>query len=407
MFPLRLTKGLSLDVSAQLYIVNIPLDMTENELDGIFSPYGIVNHVCILSTPDVYGRCAHPYVSDSFSSDAHRRRAFVDMLSGSAARTAAAAINGKALRNYHLDVSFAHIQRSSTRPGEVSPTFTPHRSPTARQNPFSSPRNSDIPFNPRSSGGSTFSVPPPPYAPRLSRTLLIRNLAPHVAIDSGDLHRLFSEYGVVLNAQLVHAGDEQATGWGQVAFLNAVDAEQARIRLDGRIAGGLPIAVERLDDNWLVKQPGSNAIPARPGRERTMTTGTTSTEADIAPSDSASCVGARDETLPRPIQPTPAQSPIVNTGNWSSYIVGSAAPVSPTVSRGGHAVPLPAPSGDGAWPAITAPRTRSSFESIALGPVEEPMLTARPVSTVPRSLMFEGSASTPRAYVRDPPCLFD
>lgn len=46
----------SKDEPTNLYILNIPLDMTPEELEEIFSAAGEVRHVCILAVMDQYGR---------------------------------------------------------------------------------------------------------------------------------------------------------------------------------------------------------------------------------------------------------------------------------------------------------------------------------------------------------------
>lgn len=70
--------------------------MTNQELERLFSVFGPVNHVCIMAVLDSLGR----------------RRAFVDMASGDAARQAIATLHGTHVHGYKMDVSFAIVQRS-------------------------------------------------------------------------------------------------------------------------------------------------------------------------------------------------------------------------------------------------------------------------------------------------------
>jgi RNA recognition motif-containing protein len=79
-----------------LYVLNLSLEMTNQELERLFSAFGSVNHVCIMAVLDSLGR----------------RRAFVDMASGDSARQAIASLHGTLVHGYKIDVSFAIIQRS-------------------------------------------------------------------------------------------------------------------------------------------------------------------------------------------------------------------------------------------------------------------------------------------------------
>lgn len=89
-----------------LYVLNLSLDMTNQELERLFSAFGIVNHVCIMAVLDSLGR----------------RRAFVDMATGESARQAIASLHGTPVHGYKIDVSFAIVQRSG---GPVSFSLSP------------------------------------------------------------------------------------------------------------------------------------------------------------------------------------------------------------------------------------------------------------------------------------------
>lgn len=79
-----------------LYVLNLSLEMTNAELERLFSVFGPVTHVCIMAVLDNLGR----------------RRAFVDMATGEAARQAIASLTGTTVHGYRLDISFAIVQRS-------------------------------------------------------------------------------------------------------------------------------------------------------------------------------------------------------------------------------------------------------------------------------------------------------
>lgn len=79
-----------------LYVLNLSLEMTNPELERLFSVFGQVTHVCIMAVLDNQGK----------------RRAFVDMAAGEAARQAISSLNGTTVHGYRLEVSFAIVQRS-------------------------------------------------------------------------------------------------------------------------------------------------------------------------------------------------------------------------------------------------------------------------------------------------------
>lgn len=79
-----------------LYVLNLSLEMTTEELERLFSVFGEVVHVCIMAVLDQVGK----------------RRAFVDMATGEAARQAISGLSGTYIHGYKIDVSFAIVQRS-------------------------------------------------------------------------------------------------------------------------------------------------------------------------------------------------------------------------------------------------------------------------------------------------------
>lgn len=79
-----------------LYVLNLSLDMTNAELERLFSVFGDVTHVCIMAVLDHVGR----------------RRAFVDMATSEAAQRAIGSLSGTTIHGYRVEVSFALIQRS-------------------------------------------------------------------------------------------------------------------------------------------------------------------------------------------------------------------------------------------------------------------------------------------------------
>ncbi|TIA88940.1 hypothetical protein E3P99_02315 [Wallemia hederae] len=79
-----------------LYVLNIPLDMTSDEFRDLFVPFGTVTHAVILAMLD----------------SSSRRRGFVDMLTPQEAAEALNTLNGANIRSYTIEVSYALVQRS-------------------------------------------------------------------------------------------------------------------------------------------------------------------------------------------------------------------------------------------------------------------------------------------------------
>ncbi|KAG0144630.1 hypothetical protein CROQUDRAFT_672224 [Cronartium quercuum f. sp. fusiforme G11] len=82
--------------NCNLYILNLSLDMTNENLRFIVQEHGELKHVCVLATLD----------------NAGRRRAFVDMATPEEARAVMQALDGRRVHGYELHVSFAFVQRS-------------------------------------------------------------------------------------------------------------------------------------------------------------------------------------------------------------------------------------------------------------------------------------------------------
>lgn len=93
---LKPTMASAQDSQRNLYVLNLPLGVTNSELAELFAQYGEVQHSVILAM---------------FDSQA-RRRGFVDMQDASAAKAALEALNGYKWLGYVLEVSYAIVQRS-------------------------------------------------------------------------------------------------------------------------------------------------------------------------------------------------------------------------------------------------------------------------------------------------------
>lgn len=84
-----------------LYVLNLPLDVTTVQLEQLFGAHGTVRHCVILSMLDGQAR----------------RRGFVDMDTADEAAQALARLDGEVWCGYTLEVSYARVQRSDAKGG--------------------------------------------------------------------------------------------------------------------------------------------------------------------------------------------------------------------------------------------------------------------------------------------------
>ncbi|WFD36033.1 hypothetical protein MCUN1_002904 [Malassezia cuniculi] len=80
-----------------LYVLNLPLDVTTEQLKEMFSAHGTVTHCVILAMLDAQAR----------------RRGFVDMEDAESAARAVQALHGYTWHGYPMDVSYALVQRGN------------------------------------------------------------------------------------------------------------------------------------------------------------------------------------------------------------------------------------------------------------------------------------------------------
>lgn len=79
-----------------LYVLNLPLEVSSNDLDELFGTFGRVVHSVILAMLDTQAR----------------RRGFIDMDTPESAQAAMHALNGHIWHGYPIEVSYALVQRS-------------------------------------------------------------------------------------------------------------------------------------------------------------------------------------------------------------------------------------------------------------------------------------------------------
>jgi polyadenylate-binding protein len=103
-----------------VFVANLPPDLTEDELAEAFDPFGIVLSAFIARDPE---------------SGKRLRYGFVDIATEKAAKLAVEAMNGIALDGHNLDVRISERPNKAKKPSSARPAqrrATPH--PASRRN---------------------------------------------------------------------------------------------------------------------------------------------------------------------------------------------------------------------------------------------------------------------------------
>ena len=249
-----------------LYILNLPLDATTDQLTALFSSYGTVVHCVILAMLDAQAR----------------RRGFIDMSSSNEAKEAIEGLNGFVWHGYPIEVSYAIVQRSggpfdqATGHNIIKRNVPRNRFNTGpRRVPSDSAIGSGF-FGAGESNGSLTpplsfglggvsgfgtGLPSPGYSETSSRapsereeeptsatdpfTIFIAGLDPVAIIDDEDFRHALQPYGTITAATLCR--DEQGTsrGFGIVTFGNQVEASQACEGINGKIINGRRLSAHK------------------------------------------------------------------------------------------------------------------------------------------------------------------
>lgn len=218
-----------------LYVLNLPLDATSDQLAALFSFHGEVTHCVILSMMD----------------RAARRRGFIDMATHDQAREAIKSLNGYVWSGYPIEVSYAIVQRSN---GPLSGPNTARRTvPRSRWNcgPRKLPLESSSPLSGSSDAGNSMLGPQRfdracPGADTLDQplglnspvdpyTVSINGLDPVAIIDDDDLWRQLSLYGKVIACSLSRSPNGFSLGHAVATFADTAAAAYACQQLNGRL----------------------------------------------------------------------------------------------------------------------------------------------------------------------------
>ncbi len=221
-----------------LYVLNLPLDATTDQLAALFSSYGSVVHCVILAMLDAQAR----------------RRGFIDMTSPAEAKAAIEGLNGFVWKGYPIEVSYAIVQRSG---GPFDPSSAgrnvikrnvprnrfntgPRRMP-GDHSPFGSVDFAQGGFNHQNGFAPHHSMnggtPPTPVGSD-PRTLFISGLDPVAVLDDDDFRRILEPYGTISAISLSRDERGISRGFGIVTFSHEPDAHRARVAMDGKIVNG-------------------------------------------------------------------------------------------------------------------------------------------------------------------------
>jgi len=268
-----------------LYVLNLPLDATTDQLAALFANYGGVVHCVILAMLDAQAR----------------RRGFIDMASPSHAKEAIEALNGFVWHGYPIEVSYAIVQRSggpfehatgrhvikrnvprnrfNTGPRRVpsdamvSPMVAgrhPALMDAGMSGALISP-NGIVGYPAGPSAGhpvldpalaaangaytdmhqGNFNATPSPMGPEVMsngmstadpRALFISGLDPVAILDEDDFRNALENYGPTSAVWLNRDGSGMSRGFGMVIFVHETSARRAKADLDGKMINGRKIS---------------------------------------------------------------------------------------------------------------------------------------------------------------------
>ncbi|CED84285.1 Polyadenylate-binding protein (RRM superfamily) [Phaffia rhodozyma] len=255
-----------------LYVLNLPLDTTNDELVRLFSPYGNVSHTCILAILD---SCA-------------RRRGFILMGSGEEATRAMKSLHGKMYRDHYLDVSYSVVQKtaqqgyrtsedSSARHSKAAPRTRPTGlqydalrtfvSGSSVSSGTSRPKQSIASDNagywhqirqPDATMGSTgqrresrdlgfTQLGQSQIRPDEGPMLVVENLTPTIFATSEDIAPVFQLFGELIGLELYPAMTSGGSNAAIVKYRFPNDADQATRALNGQFYGDREIRITLID----------------------------------------------------------------------------------------------------------------------------------------------------------------
>ncbi|PWN20053.1 hypothetical protein BCV69DRAFT_299801 [Microstroma glucosiphilum] len=231
-----------------LYILNLPLDATSDQLAALFSAHGTVVHCVILAMLDAQAR----------------RRGFIDMSSPQEAKEAIESLNGFVWHGYPIEVSYAIVQRSGgplSGPNIVRRTVPrsrwncgPRRQPVQPSaSPSPSSGSSERSFNPiitdgmASSGNRLHAANGPETSVCIDpHTIFVTGLDPVAILDDEDFANSLRPFGKVVACSLSRDVNGMSLGYGVASFSSSAEAASAQTALDGKIQNGVQLSCKNL-----------------------------------------------------------------------------------------------------------------------------------------------------------------
>ncbi|KAK0538505.1 hypothetical protein OC842_001285 [Tilletia horrida] len=294
-----------------LYVLNLPLDATTDQLAALFGNYGAVVHCVILAMLDAQAR----------------RRGFIDMASPNSAKEAIEALNGFVWHGYPIEVSYAIVQRSGGPFEQANGRHVikrnvprnrfntgPRRVPSdAGVSPMAANRHPAVlgagapgpvaggvmaaangivgydaamlqhpggpaVFDPSMGGVSVGAFPPadpqgphfhpgsamppsgpagPPALAADPRTLFISGLDPVAVLDDEDFRNALEAYGPTQAVSLSRDASGISRGFGMVTFVHEASARKAKQTLDGKMINGRKVSAHHM----ALGQAGPELLP--------------------------------------------------------------------------------------------------------------------------------------------------
>lgn len=240
-----------------LYVLNLPLDASTDQLTALFSSYGTVVHCVILAMLDAQAR----------------RRGFIDMSNSNEAKEAIEGLNGFVWHGYPIEVSYAIVQRSGGPFDQVTGRNIIKRNvPRNRFNtgPRRVPSDSAIGANyfgdGANGGGYGISnlcngLPTSGYSEAFGRapggieedassatdpfTIFIAGLDPVAIIDDEDFRHALQPYGNITAATLCRDEHGTSRGFGIVTFGKQEEATNACENLNGKVINGRRLSAHK------------------------------------------------------------------------------------------------------------------------------------------------------------------
>nr|XP_031858299.1 uncharacterized protein CI109_006270 [Kwoniella shandongensis]KAA5525371.1 hypothetical protein CI109_006270 [Kwoniella shandongensis] len=195
-----------------LYVMGLPLDLTQNQFKALFASYGMVEHSTLLSQLDGMGR----------------RRGFILMSTHREAVEAMQAMNGSWVDGFQIDVSWALVQREGKQYGSHAYGSLPNRVIHPPSMPVRREMSDDC-------------------------SVIVENLDEKYFPNAGTIREIFSHFGPVTRVTVLSMSPFQAL----IQFEHEVSA-MALLNADGLSLGGRPITTRR----YRTSTPASSSPPS-------------------------------------------------------------------------------------------------------------------------------------------------